>query len=1268
MNKTLKKLLSITLAFVFLFGSVPIANLGVENLFSIKAFAEEDEEADLIDKEDLKTYGDYVYYVENNEVTIFYYMGKEINITIPSEIDGMPVKKLESYSFSHIGSMEDSSYEEIFNDALQHVESIYISDTVEYIGYRAFYNCTNLEHVRLSANLKEIGEDAFSYCTKLSDLRFTGNKLEKVGGCFIKDTSVTDITFPGGGGVELTICAYAFRNSAIKNITIQSDYVKFERNCFWLDTGNAIQEIVVEGEITYCDRMPFGSTTNNPKSPLAFIVKNKPIESVYESFVGVYRKGYIDNYQGKGWTYFSTSKYTADYLRDDNNDAYVYFLNGDNAVITDYDGDEAGTIIVPETLGGKPVTEIGHGAFKSCDAEYIELPDTVNYIGVYAFEECTYLKGVKYNTNNEISFGTYAFDDCHSLEKFVFSENVKKISDCMFYDCTALSSVTAPGATEIGEGAFYNCSNLETVQFSEELHTIGPSAFYMCQKLKDIGVSGEKITSLGSSAFSNTSLENFTLSEEITEIPKYCFTHTPITSIILPENLKVIGFAAFSYCENLESIVIPDSVEEIGGAAFRGCINLTSVVIPPKVEIIGTRTFMECENLESVILPDNLKMIEISAFRYCTSLESIDFPESLVEIGDYAFEMCENLSGEIRLEKNLVYVGKLAFGCTNLTELYYNIPDMEVRDSLRHTSAFHYVGYNGFESITIGNDVKVLPGGVFKDQKAVETIVIPDSVVVIEKDAFGNCTSLKNLTISDSVTEIGVRAFEGCSSLTEFTVPKNTKSLGKDAIPKTVTTVYFNAENCEIYFPDKQYISPFANSSIENVIIGDTVKRIPDYFFSGYDYEETLVIPDSVTEIGKYAFKNSSVKSLALPENLISIEEGTFSGSHIKLSENSLPESLRMIGKSSFENCDSITELYIPDSVLDIDESAFYDCDSLVKVRMSPNVKLVPKSAFESCDSLTTFEWNSDVKLIGEYAFEEDAKLVNFDFTGVEKIYPNSFTGSGVSFVMLGENKKEEATELEVVEVSSFENCANLETLSIGGNVTTIKSEAFANCGNLETAVISPTVTNIATDAFDGCDALTIYCVKDSYVHEYAVNNGIPVSTFVIDAIPNQVYTGKEIEPDVNVKVSNKTLTENTDFAVKYSDNINVGTAKVLVSGKGIYKVLASVANFTIITKDLENIIVSPVGNQAYTGDAVTPQIIVTNGEQILTEGVDYIVTYKNNTQPGTATIEITGIGNYSGETSVTFEIQEMRFWQRVVSFFMMIYNAIKDFFVSIFS
>ncbi len=1263
MNKTFKKILSIAIVIMMLFSSIPMANMGIDSLFSFKASAEESEEIEFIDEESLKAYGNYVYYVENNEVTIFYYTGKETSITIPSEIEGMPVKKLDESSFSPIGSRLLDTGEDITNTSLQHVEKVYIPDSVEYIGEDAFSCCYELKEIRFSENLKEIGEYAFYACKSLSSINVASKKLEKVEEGFIAYTPITDVVFYGGEGKELTIGTNAFRDSNVKNVTIQSDFVRLEKNCFFLNRGDeTMDEIIVEGKITYCEETPFSNYID--RKPNAVIIKNKPIESVYACLVGINRMGYIDNYQDKGWTYFAPRGEIEWSTEGD----FRYFINGNNAIVTDYMGEETGTLVVPDTLGGKPVTEIGHLGLVNCPAEYIELPDTIEKIGAYAFERCRNLKELEYNTENEVYFGVKAFKDCWALEVVTFNENIKNLPDRIFYNCGNLSSVIAPGVEEIGDEAFLYCTVLENVQFSDELHTIGKNSFDLCEKLKTIGVSGEKITTLGEGAFAGTIIDSFVFSDELTEIPEGCFEETSLTSIIIPES----------------------------------------------VTVIGTNAFSNCKNLESVVLSDNLKTIAKSAFRYCESLNSIDFPESLVKIGAYAFDMCEKLSGEIRLEKNLVYVGKQAFGSTNLTDLYYNIPNLTTNSGgLTYTEAFQNMGNGGFKNITIGNDVKMLTDSVFAEQRAVETIVIPDSVEIIGtsafrnctslknlsvsdsvteigikafegcaslteftvpkgvkalgKDVFKNCTSLRNLTISDSVTEIGVGAFEGCASLTEFTVPKSVKSLGENAIPKTVTTVYFNAENCELYYLDNENISPFAESSIEKVVIGDTVKRIPDYFFSNFDYEEALVVPDSVTEIGKFAFENSLIENIVLPKNLVSIEEGTFSGSNIELSENSLPESLRMIGKSAFENCDSLTELYIPDSVLDIDESAFYDCDNLVKVRMSPNVKLIPKSAFNSCDSLTTFEWESNVKLIGEYAFAEDTLLTDFDFKGVEKIYPNSFTGSGINLVMLGENKNEEATELEVVEVSSFENCANLETLSVGGNVTTIKSAAFANCENLETAVISPVVTDIAGDAFDGCDSLTIYCVENSYAHSYALSKGIPVSTFIIDAIPNQVYTGNEIEPKVNVKVSNKKLTEDTDFTVKYSDNVNVGTAKVLVSGKGVYKVLASVANFTIITKDIGTIDVAPVKNQSYTGAEIKPELVVTNGEQLLTEGVDYTVTYKNNTEVGTATAEITGIGNYSCKTSVTFEIEEETFWQKIASFFRMIFNPIKEFFISIF-
>lgn len=1168
MNKTLKKILSITLAIIFVFGSVPMANLGIENLFALKASA-------------YYVSGDYEYkLIMGGDVSIVKYHGTITEIVIPKKIDGYTVAAISNKAFKN-----------------QNIKSVVMPDTIEEIGESAFENCEKLEYVKIPPSVEIIGKKSFKDCTLLTCVDFgeINDNLKRIDKeAFADCTNLKELTLPGNTIYDLSTSTTFVYEDFIKGSGVEILNVKPRRLSFqYRSLGSTVlREIYIDGYMTTFDE--------------PFYEGYKPDKIVFNTFLS--GRDELEKLLGYGYSYmrddegkivlFASDEKQKEFVEN----SFRYIVGNSKAIIISYHTSE-GDLIIPETLGGYPVSEILMETFWYNEiVTSVTFPSSMEYIGNYAFGTNINLKTVNFNDGLK-SIDACAFSDT-GIENIVLPETVTCLNEYVFGGCESLKSVKAPGVTKIDHDAFYGCSNLENAEFSDKLYYIGRYAFEETSNLKKIETGTKEVAYLCDKAFYKSGISEFDFSDKLTSIPPYCFSKSMLSEAVMSEGLESIGTGAFSDCKNLANIELPDSLKEIGERVFHGC---------------------------------------------------------------------KLLDGTLYLDKNLESVGKEAFSETNFTELYYNIVDCEVPYDWDWGDYKLRVFENTyFERINIGNDVKAIPAGIFENQNKIESIVIPDSVELIGEDAFRNCSSLENLTLSESVTEIDHGAFSGCVSLIEFTVPKNIKRLGYRPIPETVTTVYFNAENCEFYNIDSDknggYLSIFANTNINKVILGNTVKRIPDYFFSGYDYEETLVIPDSVTEIGKYAFKNSSVKSLALPENLISIEEGTFSGSHIKLSENSLPESLRMIGKLSFENCDSITELYIPDSVLDIDESAFYDCDSLVKVRMSPNVKLVPKSAFESCDSLTTFEWDSDIKLIGEYAFADDTQLVDFDFKGVEKIYPNSFTGSGVSFVMLGENKKEEATELEVVEVSSFENCANLETLSIGGNVTTIKSEAFANCGNLETAVISPTVTNIATDAFDGCDSLTIYCVEDSYVHEYAVNNGIPVSTFVIDAIPNQVYTGKEIEPDVNVKVSNKTLTENTDFAVKYSDNINVGTAKVLVSGKGIYKVLASVANFTIITKDLENIIVSPVGNQAYTGDAVTPQIIVTNGEQILTEGVDYTVTYKNNTQPGTATIEITGIGNYSGETSVTFEIQEMTFWQRVVSFFMMIYNVIKDFFVSIFS
>lgn len=552
----------------------------------------------------------------------------------------------------------------------------------------------------------------------------------------------------------------------------------------------------------------------------------------------------------------------------------------------------------------------------------------------------------------------------------------------------------------------------------------------------------------------------------------------------------------------------------------------------------------------------------------------------------------------------------------------------------------------------------------FRDCKELQSVTFTGNTETIAERAFSGCVKLSSINIPETVSVIGKKAFEGCEALNEFTVPRKLRELSADMLPPEVSVVYYNAEVCT--FTDLEafvsygntigYISPFAAAKVDRVVIGSTVKRIPDYFMFKFENINKLTLPDSVTDIGKAAFRYSSLSAITFSKNLISIEDEAFYGTGVVPSGNTFPDSLRMIGKEAFRGCRRITEITVPDSVVLIEERAFTNCNSLKSVKMSANVSHLPNSVFSNCGDLESFLWDAEVKLIDSWAFYSCSSLYEFDFSGVEKLYESSFRDSGIGLLMLGEE-----SDVEAVEAYSFKSCENLEALSIGGNVSQIKTEAFAECTSLETAVISNSVSSIAADAFDGCGGLTIFCMENSYAHSYAVENSIPVTTFVVDPIPNRTYTGKKIEPEISVRASGSVLAENTDYSVSFSNNINVGTARVNIDGKGLYRALSCVANFTIVTKNISAAFVAPLAEQSYTGSAVTPSLTVTDGSNILKENTDYTVSYSDNTAVGTATATVKGIGNYSGTLTVEFTISQQTFFEKL-------WGTISSFFASVFA
>ena len=147
-------------------------------------------------------------------------------------------------------------------------------------------------------------------------------------------------------------------------------------------------------------------------------------------------------------------------------------------------------------------------------------------------------------------------------------------------------------------------------------------------------------------------------------------------------------------------------------------------------------------------------------------------------------------------------------------------------------------------------------------------------------------------------------------------------------------------------------------------------------------------------------------------------------------------------------------------------------------------------------------------------------------------------------------------------------------------------------------------------------------------------------SNLTISSIAAVTYNGSAQTPTVTVKDGITTLTSGTDYTVSYSNNTNAGTATVTITGMGNYTGTKT-ANFTINPKNASNLTISSIAAVTYNGSAQTPSVTVKDGSTTLTNGTHYTVAYSNNTNAGTATVTVTGKGNYTGTKSANFTINK---------------------------
>ncbi|WP_372798975.1 leucine-rich repeat domain-containing protein [Pontiella sp.] len=170
---------------------------------------------------------------------------------------------------------------------------------------------------------------------------------------------------------------------------------------------------------------------------------------------------------------------------------YTYTTNSGTITITGYTG-PGGAVVIPDTINGLPVAEIGNAAFRNCTGVTgVAIPDSVIRIGAAAFQSCTSLTDVTI-PDSVISLGNAAFSSCYGLSHATIGNGVTNIPLGTFMNCGSLSSVEIGNAVTVIESqAFLECSSLPTVTFPASVNNIEPFAFYNCTAIKQIYFKGD---------------------------------------------------------------------------------------------------------------------------------------------------------------------------------------------------------------------------------------------------------------------------------------------------------------------------------------------------------------------------------------------------------------------------------------------------------------------------------------------------------------------------------------------------------------------------------------------------------------------------------------------------------------------------------------------------------------------------------------------------------------------------------------------------------
>lgn len=537
-------------------------------------------------------------------------------------------------------------------------------------------------------------------------------------------------------------------------------------------------------------------------------------------------------------------------------------------------------------------------------------PDTVN-LNTIASGTCGDNITWKVDKNGVLSLrGTGSMDNYYYIDYTPwcqFKKTIRKI-------------ILGEGITSVGDYAFANCELVEKISLPNTITTIGEYAFGGSQSLTAVSIP-DGVLEIGDRAFSSICGFDIFIPASVQILRNRALAAGEGTRLFfygdVPTTCEDTSFGYYwdtpsiYYIEGKSGWTSPSWVAPYGATYTTATFDPDSVTIEPNdplppAEIIASgECGMNGDNV-TWTLDDSYALTvtgtgEMADYSYTSDnlapwssyrdqITSITIGEGITDTGEFTFYCCKNVPGEITIPYGVTTLGKCSFeGLEKVTS--YNIP----------------------------STVQQIDGFVFKNNTNLQTLTIPDGVTSIGEETFLGCQNLTHVDIPEGVTSIGYSAFYDCYALSSITLPDSLTSVGNTAfwntgltgtlyIPKNISSIGYNAFYCN-YSLEAFEVDP-ANTllmSQDGVLYTHDQTELIQYPRGKTD--ESYTIPSGVTVIGRLGMaQNGNIKAVTLPETLVEIGEYAFWNSG--LTSITLPASLTKLGSRSFEYCGNLTDIY----------------------------------------------------------------------------------------------------------------------------------------------------------------------------------------------------------------------------------------------------------------------------------------------------------------------------------------------------------------------